>query len=183
MLPVSQAEKSVVAQIGFMSYTQNDRDLSISDRSSTIGHITLEVKQTGERSAGNPHAAFDVAGTGNVARSRWCDTRRRKGETTGNTNLDLNWRAIGFGAFDLVWLVAGLWGSFTRTQPLGAQHGSPIVIAHHNDPGRHQRKKYVTRPSLDSVDRPYAMRNNSRNRTGNTGEACSSAQLTSHCRR
>jgi hypothetical protein len=31
-------------------------------RPSTIGPITLEVKQTGERSAGNPHAAFDVAG-------------------------------------------------------------------------------------------------------------------------
>jgi hypothetical protein len=39
-------------------------------RSSTIGPITLEVKQTGERSAGNSHAAFDVAGAGNVARSR-----------------------------------------------------------------------------------------------------------------
>ena len=62
-------------------------------RSSTIGPITLEVKQTGERSAGNPHAAFDVAGAGNVARSRSCDTRRRKGETTGNTNFDLNRRA------------------------------------------------------------------------------------------
>jgi hypothetical protein len=32
---------------------------------------------------GNPHAAFDVAWDGNVAWSRWCDTRRRKGETTG----------------------------------------------------------------------------------------------------
>jgi hypothetical protein len=51
------------------------------------------AKQTGERSAGNPHAAFDVAGTGNVAWSRCCDTRRRKGETTGNTNIDLNRRA------------------------------------------------------------------------------------------
>jgi hypothetical protein len=50
-------------------------------RPSTIGPITLEVKQTGERSAGNPHAAFDVAGAGNAARSRYCDTRRRKGET------------------------------------------------------------------------------------------------------
>src|SRR3984893_19178234 len=59
---------------------------------STIGPITLEVKQTGERSAGNPHAAFDVAGAGNVAWSRWCDTRRRKGEPTGNTNIDLNRR-------------------------------------------------------------------------------------------
>src|SRR6516165_9115012 len=56
---------------------------------STIGPITLEVKQTGERSAGNLHAAFDVAGAGNAARSRYCDTRRRKGETTGNTNIDL----------------------------------------------------------------------------------------------
>jgi len=41
---------------------------------------------------GNPHAAFDVAGAGNVAWSRWCDTRRRKGEPTGNTNIDLNRR-------------------------------------------------------------------------------------------
>src|SRR4249919_1379318 len=48
-------------------------------RPSTIGPITLEVKQTGERSAGNPHAAFDEAGAGNVARSRWCDTRSPKG--------------------------------------------------------------------------------------------------------
>ena len=31
-----------------------------------IGLITLDVKQTGKRSAGNPHAAFDVAGAGNV---------------------------------------------------------------------------------------------------------------------
>ena len=42
---------------------------------------------------GNPHAAFDVAGAGNVAWSRWCDTRRRKSEPTGNTNFDLNRRA------------------------------------------------------------------------------------------
>src|SRR3954471_9331190 len=62
-------------------------------RPSRIGPINLGVKQTGERSAGNPHAAFDVAGTGNVAWSRCCDTRRRKGEATGNTNIDLNRRA------------------------------------------------------------------------------------------
>src|SRR6516164_10253671 len=65
----------------------------VESRPSAIGIITLEVKQTGERSAGNLHAAFDVAGAGNVARSRWCDTRRRKGEPTGNTNIDLNRRA------------------------------------------------------------------------------------------
>src|ERR1700722_15826126 len=61
--------------------------------SGRIGPISLEAKQTGERSAGNPHAAFDAAEAGNVAWSRWCDTRRRKGEPTGNTNFDLNRRA------------------------------------------------------------------------------------------
>src|SRR5580693_10776512 len=55
--------------------------------------IILEAKQTGERRAGNPHAAFDEAGTGNVAWSRCCDTRRRKGEKTVNTNIDLTRRA------------------------------------------------------------------------------------------
>src|SRR6202030_4010175 len=54
--------------------------------------ITLEAKQTGERSAGNPYAAFDEAGVGKVARPRWCDTRRRKSEPTGNTNFGLNRR-------------------------------------------------------------------------------------------
>jgi hypothetical protein len=33
---------------------------------SLIGFITRGTKQTGKRSAGNPHAAFDVAGAGNV---------------------------------------------------------------------------------------------------------------------
>jgi hypothetical protein len=31
-----------------------------------IGPINLDAKQTGERDAGKPHAALDVAGTGNV---------------------------------------------------------------------------------------------------------------------
>ena len=31
-----------------------------------IGLINLDVKHAGERSAGNPHAAFDVEGVGNV---------------------------------------------------------------------------------------------------------------------
>ena len=34
---------------------------------SRIGLINLDVKQTGTRSAGNPHATCDVAGVGNVA--------------------------------------------------------------------------------------------------------------------
>jgi hypothetical protein len=47
----------------------------------------------GTRNAGNPHVACDAAGTGNVAWLRYCDTRRRKGEITGNTNIGLNRRA------------------------------------------------------------------------------------------
>src|SRR5208283_2282687 len=66
---------------------------AVESRPGRIGPISLGAKQTGERSAGNPHAAFDEAGVGNVAWSRWCDTRRRKGETTGNTNFDLHRRA------------------------------------------------------------------------------------------
>src|SRR4249919_2894981 len=34
-----------------------------------IGPISPDVKQMGARSAGNPHAACDVEGAGNVARS------------------------------------------------------------------------------------------------------------------
>src|ERR1700674_1064508 len=62
-------------------------------RPGRIGPINLDAKQAGERSAENPHAAFDVAGTANVAWSRCGDTRRRKGEATGNTNFDLHRRA------------------------------------------------------------------------------------------
>jgi hypothetical protein len=47
----------------------------------------------GTRNAGNPHVACDAAGTGNVAWLRYCDTRRRKSEITGNTNIGLNRRA------------------------------------------------------------------------------------------
>ena len=58
-----------------------------------IGPISPDVKQMGARSAGNPHAACDVEGAGNVARSGYWDTRRRKGEPTGETNFGLNRRA------------------------------------------------------------------------------------------
>ena len=37
---------------------------------SAIGIITLDAKPTGKRSAGNPHAAIDVAGNGNLALGR-----------------------------------------------------------------------------------------------------------------
>src|SRR5215469_8197434 len=55
------------------------RTLSTESRTSRIGRITLDAKQTGERKAANPPIAFDVAGTGNVAWSRCCDTSQPKG--------------------------------------------------------------------------------------------------------
>src|ERR1700686_4533132 len=51
-------------------------------RSSTIGHITLGMKQTGAPSAGNPHAGCDAAGAGNgftVGLMR--HSQRKRGET------------------------------------------------------------------------------------------------------
>src|SRR3954466_5453973 len=39
--------------------------------------ISLDVKRMGERSAGNPHAAFDVAGAGNGARGEVSGRRGR----------------------------------------------------------------------------------------------------------
>lgn len=45
-----------------------------------IGIITLGVKTKGKRSAGKPHAAFDVAGIGDAAWLKYCDTRIRKSE-------------------------------------------------------------------------------------------------------
>ena len=58
-----------------------------------IGPITFDTNPTGKRSAGNPPATFDEAGTGDVAWSRYGGTRRRKGEITVNTNFDLHRRA------------------------------------------------------------------------------------------
>ena len=49
-----------------------------------IGLITPDMKQTGKRSAGNPHAAFDVAGAGNVTMvCRTAVHRESDGITTG----------------------------------------------------------------------------------------------------
>ena len=38
--------------------------MKVESMSRAIGHINLWEKLTGKRSAGNPHAAFDEAGTG-----------------------------------------------------------------------------------------------------------------------
>jgi hypothetical protein len=47
-----------------------------------IGHINLGMKQTGERNAGNPHVAFDVAGAGNgFTNELMRHSQRKRGET------------------------------------------------------------------------------------------------------
>jgi hypothetical protein len=58
---VNQALRSLVEIIR----RQNNMNLESTAR--PIGHISLHVKLAGKRSVGNLHAAFDVAGTGNVA--------------------------------------------------------------------------------------------------------------------
>ena len=56
-------------------------------RSSTIGPITLDTKQTGKPSAGNPHAGFDVAGAGNGFTVRLVRHSQRKRGATDRPNL------------------------------------------------------------------------------------------------
>ena len=58
---------------------------------SRIGPVNLAAKRTGELS-GKSAPCVRRGGTGNVARSRCCDTRRRTIEAAGNTNIDLNRR-------------------------------------------------------------------------------------------
>ena len=49
--------------------------------SGTMSHITLGTKCAGKRSAGNPHAAFEAAGTGNGATVYPMRARRGKPRT------------------------------------------------------------------------------------------------------
>jgi len=65
-----------------------------SDSRPTSGEAVVcwSVKPVGKPDAGNPHVRFDEGECGNGARLKYCDTRRRKGELTGNTNLNLNHR-------------------------------------------------------------------------------------------
>ena len=58
----------VIWQTGAVSWLPDVKTRAES-YTSRIGLINLDVKHAGERSAGNPHAAFDVEGAGNVTRS------------------------------------------------------------------------------------------------------------------
>jgi hypothetical protein len=52
-----------------------------------ISHITLEVKLTGKRSGGNPHAAFERAGTGDGLTERLVRRSQRKRGVTDRSIL------------------------------------------------------------------------------------------------
>jgi len=56
-------------------------------RSQPIGHITLEAKQAGKRSAGNPHATFEEAGAGNGITVRLVRHSQRKRGATDRPDL------------------------------------------------------------------------------------------------
>jgi hypothetical protein len=56
-------------------------------RSGKIGHISLGVKQTRKPSAGNLHAGFDVAGTGNQLTVWLVRHSQRKRRATARPNL------------------------------------------------------------------------------------------------
>jgi hypothetical protein len=55
--------------------------------SSTIGLITLDMKETGKPSAGNLHAGFDVAGAGNQLTVWLMRHSQRKRRATDRPNL------------------------------------------------------------------------------------------------
>src|SRR6266849_1915290 len=61
-------------------------------QSSMIGHINLGVKQAGKPSAGNPHAGFDVAGTGERPTVRLVRHSQRKRGATDRLSLRGNRR-------------------------------------------------------------------------------------------
>ena len=53
----------------------------------TVGHITRAVKSAGKRSAGNPHAPFEVAGAGNGSMVRLLRHSQRKRRAPARSHL------------------------------------------------------------------------------------------------
>jgi hypothetical protein len=77
-------------------------------RSSTIGHITLDTKQTGAPSAGNPHAGCDVAGAGNGFTVRLLRHSQRKRGATARLDLRNTAPVLDPTGLLDVWLVDGI---------------------------------------------------------------------------
>ena len=67
--------------------TRIDLGTVAESRPGQIGPIKLGAKHTGKRCAGNPHAAFDVAGAGNGVTVG--STRARRGKPRIQTRADL----------------------------------------------------------------------------------------------
>ena len=61
--------------------------IRIESTTDSIRLINLLVKRAGERSAGNPHAPFDVAGDGNQLTIRLVRHSQRKRGATDRLNL------------------------------------------------------------------------------------------------
>ena len=86
-------------------------------RSSTIGHITLDTKQTGAPSAGNPHAGCDVAGAGNGFTVRLLRHSQRK--RGAKARLDLRNTAPVLDPTGLYSPIARFWRLGDRPRPPG----------------------------------------------------------------
>jgi hypothetical protein len=119
-------------------------------RPSTIGHITLDTKQTGAPSAGNLHAGCDVAGAGNGF-TVWLlrHSQRKRGETA---RLDLRKTAP---VLDPTGQCLVIPMPLSRTGPaITSVMDGPAVrfpssgtpLAHRNRPPQHPRA--VARPDL-----------------------------------
>jgi hypothetical protein len=85
-----------------------------------IGPISPEVKQMGARSAGNPHAACDVEGAGNVARSGCLGQLARQSSTLPGRPFFIPSPAIRF---------PGARGSGQGTEMLAKLGGLPPSVA------------------------------------------------------
>ncbi len=57
-----------ICKVRFVQQLSNHLEQAPSESApQLLGRITHDTKRSGERSVGNPHAPFDVAGAGNVA--------------------------------------------------------------------------------------------------------------------
>src|SRR6516225_8301664 len=101
-------------------------------RSSPIGHIKLDTKQTGAPSAGKLHAGCDVAGAGNGSTATPKRARRGKPRTqakekpTGHRASPRPYGG-GSGSAEIGGTVASLWISGEVYEPL--RHGAPTAEA------------------------------------------------------
>ncbi len=84
-----------------------------------IGHITLGMKQTGERNAGKPHVAFDAAGAGNGFMNELMRHSQRKRGVTDRLVLKIPRQSSTLPTQSAhAWLVEKTFGWLKLTGPL-----------------------------------------------------------------